>query len=113
MLSVAHQYQVELARDLSAEGRTEYSGLPRRRQGEGVLRGGLGAGDEGPRSNFASHGEADHVVAGSGDPGDLGSQYAALAILIGAIVVLAVGTSLFHQRAELLPLPRNWKAMIR
>src|SRR5207249_8314296 len=51
----------------------------RRRQYEAVLRGGGGADDESPRSDSASAGEADHVVAGGRDSGDFGPQHAAVA----------------------------------
>jgi hypothetical protein len=47
-------------------------------QGEAILRVGLGAGDEGAGKDFASHGEADQLVAGGGDHRDLGPEYAAL-----------------------------------
>src|SRR5947199_10407846 len=43
-----------------------------------------GADDEGARSAVASHGEEDHLVAGSGDPGCQRALDAALAGTVGA-----------------------------
>src|SRR5436309_3744402 len=70
----------QLARDLSAQSGLGVK-LPARQGGrdEAVLRGGGGADDESPRSDFTSAGQADHVVAGGRDSGDFRPQHAALA----------------------------------
>src|ERR1700687_6492969 len=67
---------VEIARDLSA-----FRAVRVREHGNHVLlpEGRDGAGDESTGSDFAGHGEADHVVASSGDHRHQRSAHAALA----------------------------------
>src|SRR5208337_1218755 len=92
---------VQLACDLSACGGWELRHSEGRRQDARILNDRLGAGDESPRGDFASDGEAAHLVAGGGDYRDLGPQHAALeAALRGAWIRRAVGPAAGQAQSE-------------
>jgi hypothetical protein len=67
-----------------------------RRQNARTLTSRLGPGDESARSDFASDGETDHVVAPGGDHRDVGPEFAAhtapvRTVRLGRTVRLAAG----------------------